>query len=180
MHDYRELSRLNERTIHKYMQFERCARCYSTDTPMPQAEIHTIAIVGDKPDINVTELAKLRGVTKGAASQMVYKLVDKSFLAKRVFPNSDTEVCLSLTENGEIAYAAHRKYHDDSDGEFLHILADMPQEVQDWLAGDDAAGGGSRRFSAGARDAGCWPVVWQRRGQLFAPTSQKRGKAEGR
>ncbi|WP_304509057.1 MarR family winged helix-turn-helix transcriptional regulator [Anaerotignum sp.] len=133
MHDYRELSRLSERTMHKYLQFEKRARCYGTETPLTQAEIHTIAIVGENPDINITELAKLRGITKGAASQMVYKLVDKGFLSKRVSPNSDTEVCLTLTENGRTAFQAHQKYHEESGTEFLKILSEMPQEYQDYL-----------------------------------------------
>lgn len=133
MHDYRELSRLSERTMHKYLQFEKRARCYGTETPLTQAEIHTIAIVGENPDINITELAKLRGITKGAASQMVYKLVEKGFLSKRVSPNSDTEVCLTLTERGGTAFQAHQKYHEESGTEFLKILSEMPQEYQDYL-----------------------------------------------
>lgn len=133
MHDYRELSRLSERAIHKYLQFEKKSRCYGTKTPLTQAEIHTIAIVGEKPDINITELAKLRGVTKGAASQMVYKLVGKGFLSKRVSPNSDTEVCLTLTENGRTAFQSHQKYHEESGAEFLRILSEMPQEYEDYM-----------------------------------------------
>jgi DNA-binding MarR family transcriptional regulator len=115
------------------LQFEKRARCYDTETPLTQAEIHTIAIVGEKPDINITELAKLRGVTKGAASQMVYKLVKKGFLSKRISPNSDTEVCLTLTENGRTAFQAHQKYHEESGTEFLKILSEMPQEYQDYM-----------------------------------------------
>lgn len=135
MHDYRELSRLCERTMHKYMQCEKKARCYGTEIPLTQAEIHTIAIVGDQPDLNVSELAKLRGITKGAASQMVYKLVEKGFLSKRVSPNSDTEVCLSLTQTGKISYDAHQKYHDESSSEYLRALSEMPQEYQDYFLG---------------------------------------------
>ncbi len=132
MHDYREVSRLSERVMHKYMQFEKRSRCYGTETPLTQAEIHTIAIVGEKPDINVTELAKLRGVTKGAVSQMVYKLVEKGFLSKHVSPNSDTEVCLNLTENGRTAFLVHQKYHEETGSEFAKIMSQMPQEYQDY------------------------------------------------
>jgi DNA-binding MarR family transcriptional regulator len=132
MHDYREVSRLSERVMHKYMQFEKRVRQYGTETTLTQAEIHTIAIVGEKSDINVTELAKLRGVTKGAASQMVYKLVEKGFLSKQVSPNSDTEVCLTLPNNGKTAFLAHQKYHEESGSEFTRILSQMPQEYQDY------------------------------------------------
>lgn len=133
MHDYRDVSRLSERVMHKYMQFEKRARCYGTDKPLTQAEIHSIVIIGEKPDINVTELAKLRGVTKGAASQMIYKLVEKGFVSKHVSPNSDTEVCLNLTKDGKIAFCVHQEYHEESGSEFMKMLNDMPQEYQDYM-----------------------------------------------
>lgn len=133
MHDYRYLAQLMERTIHKYMQVEKQARPYGTDTPLTQSEIHTIAIVGDSPGINVTRLAKLRGVTKGAASQMVYRLVDKGLIEKQVSPNSDTEVCLNLTEKGQTAFQAHMDYHEEFGVKFFGTLNDEPEEVQNGM-----------------------------------------------
>ena len=133
MHDYRALSRLMERTIHKYIQMEKKTRCYGTGIPLTQAEIHTLAAVGDCPGINVTALAKLRGVTKGAASQMVYKLVEKGLVEKRVSPHSDTEVVLSLTEDGQRDYAAHGRIHEESGKRFLQILSEMPQDYQNYF-----------------------------------------------
>lgn len=133
MHDYRELSRLMERTIHKYIQAEKQPHSYGPGIMLSQTEIHTIAIIGDHPEINVTELAKQRGVTKGAASQMVYKLVDKGYVQKSVSPNSDTEVCLVLTEQGKVPYEGHKQYHENSGTEFFKSLSDMPEEVQDYF-----------------------------------------------
>ena len=132
MHDYRELSRLTERTIHKYVQLEKQSHNYGGFN-MTQTEIHTITVVGDYPNINVTRLAAVRGITKGAASQMIYKLVDKGFIKKAVSPNSDTEVCLNLTESGQKAYEAHRKYHDESGSAFFKSIAAMPEDVQEYL-----------------------------------------------
>lgn len=133
MHDYRELSWLMERTINKYIQIEKQTRCYGTRTPLTQSEIHTIVIVGDYPDINITKLAKIRGITKGAASQMIYKLVDKGFIEKQVSPSSDTEVCLTLTEDGRTAHKAHSQYHDDFGKRFFKILNDIPEEYQEYM-----------------------------------------------
>lgn len=42
---------------------------------LTQPEIHTVTIIGDQEGISVTGLSKVRGITKGAASQMVYKKV---------------------------------------------------------------------------------------------------------
>lgn len=92
MHDYSELSRFMERTMHKYLQVEKQPRQYGPGILLTQTtEIHTIAIIGDQPNINVTELARQRGVTKGAASQLVYKLVNKGYLRKEKSPTLDIE-----------------------------------------------------------------------------------------
>lgn len=132
MHDYREISRLMERTMHKYVQAEKIPRSYGSGILMTQTEIHTIAIIGDRPGINVTELAKLRGVTKGAASQLVYKLVDKGYVRKETSPHSDTEVCLTLTDNGKTAYKGHNEYHEKSGSEFMKELSEMPKEYEEY------------------------------------------------
>lgn len=133
MHDYRELSRLMERTMHKYIQVEKQPRSYGPGIELSQTEIHTIAIIGDKPCVNITELAKMRGVTKGAASQLIYKLVDKGYIKKETSPNSDTEVCLTLTDTGKKAYDGHKAYHEETGSAFFKELNDMPKEYEDYL-----------------------------------------------
>lgn len=132
MTDYRELSRLTERIIHKYVQLEKKPRDYG-GILLTQTEIHTIATVGDYPGVNVTRLAQMRGITKGAASQMVYKLVDKGFIKKDISPNSDTEVSLTLTRLGQKAYDAHAEHHHKSGIEFFSCFTDIPTEEQIYL-----------------------------------------------
>lgn len=129
--DFIEISRLMERTIHKYIQVEKMKRYYGSDILLSRSEIHTIAAVGDYPNINITALAKFLGITKGASSQMIYRLVDKGLIIKQISPNSDTEVCLTLTEKGKVAYAKHQEYHKDADDKVFKILTDMPKEVID-------------------------------------------------
>lgn len=131
MHDYREISRLMEKTMHKYMQIEKMSRDYS-GIILSQAEVHMVACIGDYPSINVTKLAAMRGVTKGAASQMIYKLVDKKLVLKSVSPDSDTEVCLNLTELGLKVHKAHQEYHDHVGDQFFNMLRDMPKGYEEY------------------------------------------------
>ena len=112
MTDPKEMAWQMERIIHKYSQYEKRPQVYCKDIMLTQPEIHTVAIVGDHEGINVTQLAAMRGITKGAASQMVYKLVDKGLVEKRVSPNSDSELNLYLTKLGKKARAEHRKKHE--------------------------------------------------------------------
>ncbi|MCL6456998.1 MAG: MarR family winged helix-turn-helix transcriptional regulator, partial [Gorillibacterium sp.] len=116
-----------ERVIHKYNQWENKQRTYGTDTVLSKAEIHTIVAVGDNPGINITALADILGITKGAASQMIYKLVGKGAVEKKVSPNSDTEVVLNLTEDGQKNYAAHSEYHLQTNDESIKLLKDVPE-----------------------------------------------------
>lgn len=133
MKDYKELFLLMERTVHKYIQYEKMPQEYGVDVLLSQSEIHTIDAVGGNPNINVTKLAKIRGVTKGAASQMIYKLVDKGLIEKSISPNSDTEVVLSLTEKGKVAYLEHKKIHQEMQGKWLKTLNDIPEDMQVYM-----------------------------------------------
>ena len=133
MRDYSEMTSLMERVIHKYTQWEDKKRTYGTDLPLSKAEIHTIAAVGSHPNINITSLAERLGITKGAASQMIYKLVDKGIVEKKVSPDSDTEVVLNLTENGMINYKAHEEYHRQTNDKAMKLLEDMPDPFYQYM-----------------------------------------------
>ena len=64
---------------------------------------------------------------------MIYKLVDKGAVEKRVSPDSDSEVVLNLTEQGQINYEMHREYHRQTNDEILIMLRDIPQPLYDQL-----------------------------------------------
>ena len=74
-------------------------------------EIHTVAALGKRQKMNVTQIGEYFGVTKGAASQMVKRLVMKGFLNKRFAAHSNKEYELSLTAKGQQAFAVHEQLH---------------------------------------------------------------------
>ncbi len=131
MNDYKELAWLMERIIHKYNQFEKKPQVYCRDIILTQPEIHTIAIVGDNEGINITQLAKIRGITKGAVSQMVNKLVDKGLLEKRISPDSDAALCLYLTRKGKVARDGHRQMHENMGEMYKAMLDQIPKSTLD-------------------------------------------------
>lgn len=133
MKDIQACAELMERCIHKYNQVENKKFSYGSNIELTRNEIHTINFIGKNEGINVTELAKLKGITKGAVSQMIYKLVEKGFVTKRISPNSDTEVQLELTDLGWSAYEAHRKYHQEIHEEFFGLLNTMPDEAYEMM-----------------------------------------------
>ena len=121
MEDFNDFGWQLERVIHKYTQFEKKPQLYLNEIQLAQPEIHTITIVGDQEGINITELAGKRAVTKGAVSQMIYKLADKGLVEKRPSPQSNSEINLYLTSKGKRVYDEHqtrfesmRKYFEDT------------------------------------------------------------------
>ncbi len=133
MTDSKEMAWQMERIIHKYAQFEKRPQVYCKDIMLTQPEIHTVAIVGDHEGINVTRLAAMRGITKGAASQMVYKLVDKGLIKKQVSAESDAAVSLFLTKKGQQAREEHRKLHETMGTKFDVLLSRIPDDVKDTM-----------------------------------------------
>ena len=89
MRDYDFLLDQVERVIHKYNQRENQKHNYGVDVPLTQTEIHLIAVIGEQPRIGVKALAEIKGVTAGAASQMIKKMVQKGLVCKRISAESD-------------------------------------------------------------------------------------------
>ncbi len=131
MTNYKELAWLMERIIHKYIQYEKRPQVYCKNIVLTQPEIHTIAIVGDSEGINITQIAKMRGITKGAVSQMVNKLVDRNLMEKRVSPDSDAAVCLYLTKKGKKTRDEHRKMHESMGTMYEAMLDQIPESTLD-------------------------------------------------
>jgi DNA-binding MarR family transcriptional regulator len=107
------------------------------DIMLSVTELHTIVAIGDNEGINLMNLAKLKGVTKGASSQMVYKLVKKGLVIKKPSEHSDKEIQLFLTLLGRDVYKQHTRFHknnrikisimldafsDDTYNEFVKVL----------------------------------------------------------
>lgn len=87
---------------------------FGTGVLMHTKEIHTIQAVGRHPGVNVTKLAEHTGVTKGAVSQTINRLVRKGLVRKTHAPGNDKEVILELTDLGQIGFQNHEKFHMDT------------------------------------------------------------------
>ena len=99
------------RIVNKLSRVEKQPIVLDNGQVLSTKEIHTIQVVGENKIINVTEVGAHFGVTKGAASQMISRLVSKGFIAKVVSSHSNKEYELSLTGKGKIAFDAHERYH---------------------------------------------------------------------
>lgn len=127
--EFQQLSLLLERVIHKYSQYEQRPRDYGNGVLLSRAELHTIMLLHNHPGIGVTMLAQKRGITKGAASQLIYRLVDKGLAEKRGSPDSDAQVCLYLTALGKETNQLHDEFHRTRAEPFFESLRSLPEET---------------------------------------------------
>jgi DNA-binding MarR family transcriptional regulator len=89
--------------LHLYSVIGRKPKDYGTGDLLYFTETHTITMVGKNREINMTQLAEMMGVTKGAISQTIRKLVSKNLILKSN-SNNKKEFNLKLSEKGQIVF----------------------------------------------------------------------------
>ncbi len=95
-----ELVRLFQSILHAYSIIEKQPRDFGTGQTLHLSELQTISMIGENPETNMSQLADLMGVTRGAISQTVRKLVAKR-LVVRTNVRNNKEVNLGLTDVGQ-------------------------------------------------------------------------------
>lgn len=118
------------RILNKYVQNQKKPRYYGLEEMLYPSEVHLVTLVGSNPGLGVTQLALKGGVTKGAVSQMVHRLVNKGIMTKEQDPQSGTRVILKLTNKGKVAFYSHQRMHEDVDRELFAFIRDLrPAQV---------------------------------------------------
>ncbi|MCG8567662.1 MAG: MarR family transcriptional regulator [Desulfobacterales bacterium] len=121
-HGFSRFDQLFHKIINKMKRIEQKPRHFGTEVLLYPSEIHTIDAIGCNAGINMTELAALQGVTKGAVSQIVRKLVDKDMVVRMKDERSDREVLLMLTGTGKVAFEAHKDFHGRVDPGLARLI----------------------------------------------------------
>ena len=89
--------------LNLYEVLGRKPKDYGSGDLLYLTEVHTISVVGKNESVNMTGLAELMGVTRGAISQTVRKLVSKGLILKLNSRNRK-EINLSLSEKGKVVF----------------------------------------------------------------------------
>jgi DNA-binding MarR family transcriptional regulator len=111
------------RVMNMYNALEKTPLDFGTNELLYPSEIHTIEAIGKNHGVNVTELGNTLGVTKGAVSQKIARLVRKGLVVKVKAPFSEKEVSLKLTDKGWMAFQGHEKFH-------MKIYADFIKHIE--------------------------------------------------
>jgi DNA-binding MarR family transcriptional regulator len=93
--------------LHMFSIIEKKPWDFGTGSKIYLAEIQTVAAIGENPETNMTQLAEMMGVTRGAISQIVRKLVNKK-LVVRTNARNQKEINLGLTDFGMTVRTAYQ------------------------------------------------------------------------
>ncbi len=108
------------RMLHIYSVLDKKPKEYGTGDLLYVSEIHAIYSIGCNPEINITQLAEFLGVTKGAISQTVKRLVTKRYIA-RYYGRNKKEVNLRLSDKGFIICQGYQTFNK----EMLHFAEEL-------------------------------------------------------
>jgi DNA-binding MarR family transcriptional regulator len=105
-----ELIELFQAIVAKYSRFDEMAVRFSDfGRPLFKSELHFIKCVKEHSEANLSRLAALLGITRGAVSQVLVKL-EKKKMVERTSRNRK-EFSVSLTPTGEKVYQEHEEFH---------------------------------------------------------------------
>ncbi len=123
------------RLVNKYNRLDSKALDFGTGDLLYPSEIHIIEAIGKNYGNTVNEICQRFGVTKGAISQVVYKLSKKGLINKKRNPDFYKEIMLSLTEKGWKAFDGHEELHKLMDEDlYKNILGFEKEDLKNFEA----------------------------------------------
>ena len=124
----KEIIDLFIRIVNKYNSLEKYPAKFGAKHALYHSERHMIDRIGESPGMNVTELAKASGVTKGAISQVITKLQRKGVVRRSKRSDNDKEVLIELTNAGKTFHQEHQTVHHESTRLLLEELKKYPDD----------------------------------------------------
>ena len=92
------------------------------------SEIDMLVFLSLHSDITMTEIAESMGVTRGAVSQVIKKLVDKGLVIKTTDPQFRSRCILTLTDSGKDILRIQRDIQIDIDKRFIRLFEGMSEK----------------------------------------------------
>lgn len=115
-------SEILHRLINKTVEKEKVPRNLDSGELLYRIEIHVIVAIAENPDINLTGLAAILGVTKGAISQKVKILEKKEYIKRFRKTDNQKEIIFKLTEKGKRVFFGHQEFHKQFNQKILNEI----------------------------------------------------------
>lgn len=94
-------------------QYGKDTRTYGTSQLLRIDQIQLINLIGDHPGINLRSLAELSQTNVPTLSLQVNRLVKLNLIEKKRASNSQREIVITLTADGQTAYQYHKELDED-------------------------------------------------------------------
>lgn len=98
------------------------------DNTLYQAEAHIVDLIGEHPDITITELAVILSKSPSACSQIVRKLRAKGWVLQIRNQENNRQFNLRLTEDGLKVYQEHDSFERKCQIRTFEFLNDLTEE----------------------------------------------------
>lgn len=120
--------------ISEFYENDSRARNFGTDTELTHSEIHMLQCIEGSPELHISGIARVLGVTRGAASQTAKRLERKRMILKEASPENNRKIILRLTPKGRTASANHRRAHEKYNIRIADLLAGASAEQLRFLS----------------------------------------------
>lgn len=94
-------------------------------------EIHTIDFIGKNIKNNSSEISKYLNITRGGATKIVKKLLDKEYILEYSVEENRKEKYFNLTEKGNNLYEKHLENHRKSEERDSQIFENFNSEEKE-------------------------------------------------
>ncbi len=99
--------------------------------PLYKSELHFLKAVREHPEANLSGLASILGVTRGAISQILARLEKKGLVARANLNRK--EYAIGLTPAGETVYREHEEFHRGHFRELERAIRLLPPDKIDFI-----------------------------------------------
>lgn len=114
--------------ITRLITIARTPKDFGTGLFLYPSEIHIIEAIGNKPGINVTELAAVLEISKPAVSKFVKKLESKNLIRRSSKAGNGREVFFQLLPTGQEIFRKHIDYHSRADADIMQLMEKMSEK----------------------------------------------------
>lgn len=122
------------RILNKMEAMEKHPRDFGSGDLLHCSEIHTIMTIGKNPDVNITVLSGLLGISKSATSQMITRLAKRGLVEKYQNYENSKDILIRLSAKGRIAFLGHEQHHAKIYARLYQKLGPMSDEEFQFLS----------------------------------------------
>jgi DNA-binding MarR family transcriptional regulator len=127
-HDDR-IEELTQQLVEFYERFSSWEQGVVKETGITLPQMHTLEVLGPAGQLRMKELADKMGITTGALTVLVDRLVRGGLVARKPNENDRRSIMVHLTEEGEKLFQEHHELHNQLTHELVSSLDPEDAEV---------------------------------------------------